>query len=423
MTDIVIMINQILFFYGIGASLLAMLGMEDVGMGFAFFLILLQMWLVLMRRAAGRILILLAGHLFAAVISLGSIQIGWLGAASSKPFFMAAAILMIVFSLLVRLFPGWSLLEKPGIYQLILLALFWALDVYAKKVDAQGIVYWCFAGVMICMLVHRNLTEAETYIRNHAPSTKLDLGRLRAMNRLTSLAYGALLGICFLVASMCQPDGVGRKILEAIRSFLKWLLSFAPDGMENRATEWEKEQGIDHMTGGDMLQTAPDSELGKIIDKIIYYGGILLAVALLLFMVISIFVLAYRFFYQKKKPADDIEEYTEPIRTKAVRRKKKPGGERSPWRSPAKRIRRLYKRSMRHFWGRSSYAPEYLTPKEQLRFLREHEAELKGKKAWFYAMTPEEQEEFLHLYEKARYSGAQVTEEDAARMEQLLQKM
>ena len=38
-------------------------------------------------------------------------------------------------------------------------------------------------------------------------------------------------------------------------------------------------------------------------------------------------------------------------------------------------------------------------------------------------MTPEEQEEFLHLYEKARYSGAQVTEEDAARMEQLLQKM
>lgn len=405
MRDAAKILNQMIFFYAVVYFITGIYGGEEQMPLYGCWIAVLTLCCYLMRRYVPKLLWFLLGHLLTAAVGIGVIRIfGFSGG------FLAVLLLVLVFSVLLRTLFETELLEEPGYFYLGVLALCFAISAYMGKSErAVNCVMAAFFATLLLKVVYGNLKATDEFIRNRASSTRMDERKLRRLNNGITLLYAGMLGVILALAGMLRTEGISRMITGWFRKVLQMIFG----GLASLSGEPEAELAGDTVTSMQpdigSMEIPETSPVWKALDVVLGVAGTLFVAAGALLIAVLILMAVYRHFYHHQEHPADAEDYAEPL----TMRKKLPKEKRKSFfqvfdRSPAKRIRRLYRKSLRTIWKDGKI--ECFSPKEQLDsdVVKDHFAK-------------EEREEILSLYEKARYSAAEVTETELKRMQDLLQ--
>lgn len=403
MKEIVKVLNQIIFFCAAVYSILGVYGGEEQILSYVGWVVALVMCTYLMRQNMSKLFGFMAGHFLLAAVGAGLIKLFGLPGG-----FLAVLIVIIIFSVSLRFLVTTDLLEEPGYVYLGVLALCFIICV-SRNVSEHVIngVMLAFFATLLLKVLYGNLKSADDFIRNRAPSTRIDEQKLRRLNTGITLLYTLILGGILAIVRLFRTGGISRMILNWLRGVLQFIFS----GLEGLSEKSEPEMIDDAVTSmqpnmGDM-EIPETSPIWRILDILIGVAGIIVVVVGLILIAVLLFRAVYRHFYNHQNQQEDVEDYVEPLTV----RKKLPKGERKRFseafdRTPAKKIRRIYRKSLKPFGQNGNL--EYLSPMEQMEALAENEnAAYAGR------------DEILLLYEKARYSEMEITETEVRRMQEL----
>lgn len=315
----------------------------------------------------------------------------------------------IVYSAILRLVPAAEYLDEPGVsYVVVLVIEYFGIGVLEGSMFAQKLTLIGTAIVFLLYMFYRNLESMDEFILVGSFSNKIDEQGIRKLNYRLSLLYTGILGALLTVFSLFRVDGLWNTIFEWIRSFVRFLVSLLPISEQMRPEEEEEmEQGMSNL----LQEMMPEQEmpawkqlLGEIVRGIIAF----VIVAVIIVGIVYAVIYVYRHFYKKK----NLEEGDKVIESLSfgdkITREKKTGFFERFERSPARRIRRIYKKSLKRAGAKHMPNMRYMSPDEQVQFLRKQ------------GLSEEAIDEMKLLYEKARYSRDLVTDSEAERMRAIL---
>lgn len=393
MKDAIKIVTQILFFYSITFMAVRAYGDTAQMSVYGVWILILTLYCYLQRKYVKKQIFLVCGHIAAFFLGIAAV---WFFNLPNG--FAALTILMIVWSMLVRWFPEIRGIEEPGYFQLAVLALIFFQSRYWWKF--QGIQDFSFAAflvMLLLMILYDNLKAADLFIRDRKSSTRMDEKKLKWSNNLFSLLYTGMLFLVLLLAGGFQTDAVSR----FLGRLISMILGLIPIG---KPTKHIPEEYVPM----EVVSAEPSlfiKILLLILKCVIAIGLIAGVVCFIIWAVKAI----CRRFSQRTKIGEDIEEYAEPL---TVSKKISPIGAKGLFKaldqSPSRRVRSMYKKSFRNVWRRTGKELRHLSPEEQMAAL-----DITGEKA----------EEVLALYEKARYSRAEITEEEVQRMKDLTRSL
>ncbi len=405
MKDAVKVLTHMVFYGAAAASITGMLGWERA-VFYGLWTGLLAAGCYLLRRSVKWLWLFLGTHL---LLCLGGIA-GIMGQGNFR-IYAVLLLAVTVLSFLLRLAPGGYLLEEPGYFHIVVLAILYVIASFLGKGGlAAGSGLWGACLLFLFKVFYDNLTAAEEIIASRSGSTRMDVGKLKRQNTRLSLLYVGILAVALAVAGLIRAEGLGGRIWAGIRAFVRFLASLLPgvDVQQEPAPPMEEPPMQDMLEG--LGEPSEPSVLMQILNVIAQVVGVSLLVAAVLALVIFIIVKIYRHFYSRTEREGALEA-AEPFtqRERIPRRKRERKELEASRRSPAMRIRRLYKKHMREQNKARGISLACLSPKEQLAWTGE-------------AFSAEAAGEVCELYEKARYSDIQVTDKDARRMKILLDK-
>ncbi len=404
MKEIVKVLNQIVFFC---ATVYFILGVYEVGeqiLSYVGWIVASAVCTYLIRQNMSKLSAFLLGHFLLAVVGVGLIKLFELSGG-----FLAVLIVLILFSVSLRILVTTDLLEEPGYVHLGVLALCSVISVYMDLSERviSGVMLAFFATLLL-KVFYGNLKATDEFIRNRAASTRMDEQRLRRLNVEITLLYTGILGGILAIVRLFRTEGISRVIL----SWVRRILQFVFGGLEALSEKSEPEIVDDAVTSiqpnmGNM-EVPETSPIWRILDVLIGASGIIIVVVGMILIAVFLFRAIYRHFYYHQNQPEDAEDYVEPL----TMRKKLTKGKQKKFldtfdRSPAKKIRRIYRKSFKTFGPSGNL--EYLSPAEQMESLAEKSSFVNARR-----------EEILMLYEKARYSESETTEAEAKRMQELL---
>ncbi len=404
MKEIVKVLNQIVFFC---ATVYFILGVYEVGeqiLSYVGWIVASAVCTYLIRQNMSKLSAFLLGHFLLAVVGVGLIKLFELSGG-----FLAVLIVLILFSVSLRILVTTDLLEEPGYVHLGVLALCSVISVYMDLSERviSGVMFAFFATLLL-KVFYGNLNATDEFIRNRAASTRMDEQRLRRLNVGITLLYTVILGGILAIVRLFRTEGISRVIL----SWVRRILQFVFGGLGALSEKSEPEIVDDAVTSiqpnmGNM-EVPETSPIWRILDVLIGASGIIIVVVGMILIAVFLFRAIYRHFYYHQNQPEDAEDYVEPL----TMRKKLTKGKQKKFldtfdRSPAKKIRRIYRKSFKTFG--SSGNLEYLSPAEQMESLAEKSSFVNARR-----------EEILMIYEKARYSESETTEAEAKRMQELL---
>lgn len=403
MKEIVKVLNQIVFFCATVYVILGVYKGEEQILAYVGWIVALVVCTYLIRQNMSRLSGFFLGHFLLAVVGAGLIKLFELSGG-----FLAVLIAVILFSISLRILVTTDLLEEPGYVHLGVLALCFGLGVYMDISEAviSGVM-WAFFATLLLKVFYGNLKATDEFIRNRAVSTRMDEQKLRRLNVGITLFYTGILGGILAIAGLFRTEGISGVILSWFRNILQFIFG----GLENLSEKSEPEIVDDAVTSmqpnmGNMEipETLP---VWRILDVLFRAAGIIVVAVGVILIAVLLFRAVYRHFYYHQNQPEDVEDYVEPL----TMRKKLSKGERKRFldafdRTPAKKIRRIYRKSLKTFGPSGNL--EYLSPMEQMESL----AEKNG-------FANAGREEILMLYEKARYSELETTEAEAKRMQEL----
>lgn len=398
------LINQIIFWLALAYTVFPETQDFTEWLLCVMWITVLSMLTYLMRETLDRLFVFLAGHVAAGAA-------GWLviQALGEGGIMKLALCLILLYSVVLRFLPNGNVWEEPGYFYLGVLAVcFFANSAMDRSSAVRQLALAAFFVALLCKLFYDNLRGADEFIRNRASSTQLDEKKLKRLNIRISLIYvGAVGGILALVG-LLRTEGISAAILNAVRHFLQWIFrGLDTTGEVQQVTEAAIESAMPEVGTMPAVDKAPIwAALEIVIEAVV---TLLLIVGVIAFVVLMLIALR-RHFYGRRMVADSVEDYVEPltVRKKTEKREKRSIRERLE-RTPAKRIRKMYQRWMRQLERQEKWS--CLSPEEQVRLLADREG-----------LTEQEQKEILALYEKARYSGAQMSEEEARQMQALFRR-
>lgn len=251
------------------------------------------------------------------------------------------------------------------------------------------------------------------YLRNNEVSTK-NIPRKSIFLTGVSAMAGFLvlfLGMAFLLARGNYFAGGLSKIKERIKQFFIWLLGFAPEGMESGTALEETAEEIEYLENfaqdTENVTHLPESVI-KAIDYFVTIGAYVICMTAILLVSVMVIKAVCAAFREKKEKTKDNELAP---KDKVTKMKRKAGKEKVKKElqqfSKEKKIRKLY--------------VDLIIKKNVVKDKQERKAKLKGLKY----QTPKEQcsqlerkNNICSLYEKARYSGKEVTKDDVKRMKE-----
>lgn len=393
MRDAIKIISQILFFYTITFMAVRAYGDTAQMPVYGVFIFILTLYCYLQRKYVERKVFFVCGHIAAVFLVTAAV---W--SFNIPKGFAALIILMIVFSLLVRWFPEIRGIEEPGYFQLGVLALIFFQSRYWWKF--QGVKDFSFSAflvMLLLMILYDNLKAADLFIQDRKYSTRMDEKKLKRSNNLFSLLYTGMLVPVLLLVSGFQTDGISR----FFGRLISMILGLIPIGEPTKhiPEEYVPMEGV----------SAEPSLFIKILLLLLKAAiAIGLIAGAVCFIIRGVKAICHRF-SQRTEIGEDIEEYAEPL---TVSKRIFPIGTKGLFKtvdqSPSRRVRRMYKKSFRNVWHRTGKELQNLSPKEQMAAV-----DIIGEKA----------EELLEIYEKARYSKAEVTEEDVKRMKDITRSL
>ena len=277
----------------------------------------------------------------------------------------------------------------------------------AMNIAILAIVY------VVYFLIHEYMTGYINYIRNNEvsnqsiPKKHIFKTSISALVGFTTL----FIGFSMLVLRANWFSGAIAKIRALIEKFIIWLLSFAPDAME-QAWGGEGTQNVDEVYQT-VTHLEPKNELppevNEAVGNIVTVGAYIIAVVVVLTLAYAIFrAIVAAFKVKHEENEEEIVLVKEKI-TKINKKEREKKAKESHF-SKDKKIRKMYEDIV---W-KKNLGPKpdknekaivanrlsHQTPKEQCRYLLSGEA-------------------IRRMYEKARYSGQEMTKDDVRAMKEI----
>lgn len=372
--------------------------------GYSIISMLLVAFLYGLRRKTESFWMFIGSHVV--LLLGGSFLTPMLGAYA---WYIAIWCFWIVYSAILRLVPAAEYLDEPGVSYVVVLAIeYFGICILEGSMFAQRLSLIGTALVFLLYMFYRNLESMDEFILVGSFSNKIDEQGIRKLNHRLSILYTGILGALLAIFSLFRVDGLWHTILGWFRSFVRFLVSLLPISEQMQPEEEEEmEQGMSNL----LQEMMPEQEmsawkqlLGEIVRGIIAF----VIVAVILAGIIYAAIYVYRHFYNKKK-REEGDRVIEALSFGAeITKERKPRFFERFERSPARRIRRIYKKSLKRAGAKHMPNLRYMSPDEQVQFLRKQ------------GMSEETIDEMKSLYEKARYSADLVTESEAERMRAIL---
>ena len=277
----------------------------------------------------------------------------------------------------------------------------------AMNIAILAIVY------VVYFLIHEYMTGYINYIRNNEvsnqsiPKKHIFKTSISALVGFTTL----FIGFSMLVLRANWFSGAIAKIRALIEKFIIWLLSFAPDAME-QAWWGEGSQNVDEVYQN-VTHLEPRNELppevNEVVGNIVTVGAYIIAVVVVLTLAYAIFrAIVAAFKVKHEENEEEIVLVKEKV-TKINKKEREKKAKESHF-SKDKKIRKMYEDIV---W-KKNLGPKpdknekaivanrlsRQTPKEQCRYLLSGEA-------------------IRRMYEKARYSGQEMTKDDVRAMKEI----
>lgn len=315
----------------------------------------------------------------------------------------------VIYSAILRLVPVAEYLDEPSVTYVIVLAIeYFGISILEGSMFAQRLSLIGTALVFLLYMYYRNLDSMDEFILVGSFSNKIDEQGIRKLNHRLSLLYTGILGALLAIFSLFRVDGLWQTILEWFRRLLRFLVSLLPMSEQMQP---EEEAEMKNEMSNLLQEMIPEQEmpawkqlLGEIVRGIIAF----VIVAVIIAGIIYAAIYVYRHYY-KKKNREEGDRVIEALSLGAeITKEKKPRFFERLERSPARRIRRIYKKSLKRVGAKHMPNLRYMSPEEQVQFLRKQ------------GMPEEAIDEMKSLYEKARYSRELATESEAERMRAIL---
>lgn len=334
----------------------------------------------------------------------------------------------IIYTIIGVLFFGLSIYAKVGKKQaedvilfaamafLIAFISYFAILSNVGEKDANLVVLFVIIYI-IFYLLYQHIKGFLDYIRNNEVSTK-NIPK----KHIFFTGFGSMAGFLFLFAGFAFLIAKGNfladiiyKIKALLEKFVIWLLSLAPDGIEQgyKVEEAvETEEVVKGLNGYVEPMLKVSEEMDELIDNIVTIGAYLIsAVAILLiaYLIIRAIFAAFKIKREKNEeeivlPKDTVAKLQKRVKVHKYNVKQF---------SKEKKIRKLYedlivKKTLEGKYDRHEKKKlvenlKYQTPKVQCGVIDEKE----------------KRKEVKELYEKVRYSGKEATKEDLRQMKDL----
>lgn len=372
--------------------------------GYSFLTMLLVACLYGVRRRVNSFWIFLGCHL---LLLLGG---GFLTVIiGTHKWYVAIWCFWILYSAILRLVPAADHMDEPVVaYIIVLMIEYFGICALEGSLLVQRLNLISTGVVFLLYILYRNLDSMDEFIYVGSFSNEVDEQGIRKLNHRLTFLYVGILGALLGVFSLFRLDGLWHTLSRWFRALMRFLVSFIPISEQIQPEEKEEmEQGMSNLLQEMVQENEPSAWmqlLGEILRGIIAF----VIVAAILVGIIRVAIRVYRHFYNKEN-REEGDKVIEALSFGAeITKERKTGFFERFERSPARRIRRIYKKSLKRTGARRMSRLEYLSPDEQVQFLRN-----KG-------LSEEAIDEIRTLYEKARYSADFVTETEAERMRAIL---
>lgn len=277
----------------------------------------------------------------------------------------------------------------------------------AGVIAALAIVYTVY------YMIFEYLTGYINYIKNNEVSNQ-SIPKKHIFKTSFSTLAGFLtlfVGFAILLVKRNLLADLIYKIGEAIKRFIIWLLSFAPEAMEQGTPEAEEGMYETMYEMGENVNPVYHlpPEIVELIDRIVTVGAYIISGVAILIVTYALFRAIIEAF-KIKRDANEEEIVLVKEKVTKVKRVKAEKKERHKELSGAKKIRKMYEDLV---WKKNigpkadkaektlvSNRLKYQTPKQQCRYMASGEVIRK-------------------MYEKARYSGSEITKNDVRAMKEI----
>lgn len=372
--------------------------------GYSFLTMLLVACLYGLRNKVKSFWMFLGCHLL--LLLGGSFLIVMIG---TQKWCVAIWCFWILYSVILRLVSAAEYLDEPrGLYVVVLMIEHFGICALEGSVFVQRLNLISTGVIFLLYLLYRNLDSMDEFIYVGSFSNEVDEQGIRKLNHRLTFLYVGILGALLGVFSLFRLDGLWHTLSRWFRALMRFWVNLIPMSEPIQPEEEaEMEQGMFNQLQEMVQENEPSvwmQLLGEILRGIIAF----VIVVAILVGIIRVAIRVYRHFYNKenREEGDKVIEALS-FGSKITKERKHGFFERFE-RSPVKRIRRVYKKSLKRIGAQRMSRLEYLSPDEQVQFLRN-----KG-------LSEEAIDEIKTLYEKARYSAELVTESEAERMRAIL---
>ena len=275
----------------------------------------------------------------------------------------------------------------------------------AGKIAGMAIIY------VVYYMIYQYITGYLNYIKNNEVSNQ-SIPKQHIFKTSASALVGFLslfIGFALLLVKGNIFADFIYKIGDWIKRFIIWLLSFAPEAMEQGEAVEEATEAVENLDRfGENVEAVNKlpPEIVELIDKIVTVGAYIISgVAVLLFTYALFRAIVEAFKVKREVNEEEVVLVKEKVtRVKRGQQAKK---EREKQFSKDKKIRKLYEDLIfkKTVTGTTDKIEKkqllkklkYQTPKEQCRYIKK--------------------KDIIHgLYEKARYSGNEITKEEVRLM-------
>jgi hypothetical protein len=271
--------------------------------------------------------------------------------------------------------------------------------IMGERFESDFLIHYASMGAGIYYLVcnfHTNLIEVDEFMKTHAGLERLPVRRMGRTNQWMMSIISGITAAAMFAAPYLGIDGLLRKLGNALRMAVTWLLSLIPSPNVQDTVEQVEEKSNDMGLGAFNSPSLFWQIVYKIMDIIGWIFAIILVLLVILMIIRKIYALYRRFNEKIEENGDRIETLLLPP---AGEKKKNLGHSRKEnlfWnRSNEARIRKYYKKKVQKDMSESP--PAFWTPQQI-------EDELN--------LDAEDKIVLREYYEKARYSNENCTKEE-----------
>lgn len=313
-------------------------------------------------------------------------------------------------SVVLRLFPQVEYMDAPNYFYVCAeVVIYLLIDVLGGTSVLRTISLVIVIVLFLLHLLYDNMERMEEFLDTRGIAMELEETKMKRVNLRFSFIYTAVMGVLLVLISLVRTDGLVTQIGRAVKAFLRFLLNvfFASKGEQQEYIE-EEEEEIQPPSMNQPMETPEPSRFNQILGQILQVLMLLAIAFIIVIGLIRLIRFIVKHFYNRNGRPEEEEVRESLLKREHVARKNKEGFLEQLDQTPAKRVRRIYKRRMKRVQKQKKISFRYLAPEEQVELLRGE------------GVPKESREDIQVLYEKARYSTEAVSDREVGHFRSML---